>query len=360
MLDKSGRLTLKCTAIGSLPHKSPEAATELIKRDFSEIPFWPQMVKINKNEDMIFQFLDNMPSFFCEDGKIFLDTDYDAFFEDLEGFFNDYEEITADINSPLLEKYGITQALAFNDYIKIIETTKPTFAKGQIVGAFTLSATLCKKDGTPAVYDETLREIITKNLILKALWQIKKIKEANSGTTPIIFTDEPTLSQLGTSAYVGIAEKDVHYMFKEISEILKQHGAIPAIHCCGKCDWTLPLNSGFEMINPDAFSFAENLSLFSDEIKIFLATGGKIAWGIVPTLDKNALEKINIESLVEKFRTAVNYLTKKGIDEKLIIENSIITPSCGAGGLTERLAGKAMDLTKELSKRLKEIYNIDD
>ena len=38
----------------------------------------------------------------------------------------------------------------------------------------------------------------------------------------------------------------------------------------------------------------------------------------------------------------------------------MITPSCGAGILTVEMAEKAMDLTKELSIRLKEIFEIDD
>ena len=82
--------------------------------------------------------------------------------------------------------------------------------------------------------------------------------------------------------------------------------------------------------------------------------------GIVPTLDKKALEKITLSDLEQKFRSAIKYLTKKGINEKLVIENSMITPSCGAGILTVEMAEKAMDLTKELSIRLKEIYEIDD
>ena len=53
-------------------------------------------------------------------------------------------------------------------------------------------------------------------------------------------------------------------------------------------------------------------------------------------------------------------MTKKGVDEKLIIENSVITPSCGAGGLSVEMAEKAMDLTKQLSVELKERYKIDN
>ena len=51
-------------------------------------------------------------------------------------------------------------------------------------------------------------------------------------------------------------------------------------------------------------------------------------------------------------------MTKKGINEKIIIENSIITPSCGAGALSVELAEKAMDLTKQLSESVKERYKV--
>lgn len=359
-MDKNKNLTLECTAIGSMPHTDANKAICIIENDFKKIPFWPQLVKINRNEDMIFQFLEGMPSFFSDNDKIFLDTDYETFFEDLEKFFNDYEEIICDIKSKTLEKFAITTSVAINSYLELIKNTKPDYAKGQIIGPFTLASSLTTKDGTAAVYDDTLKEIIVKTLTLKALWQIKQIKSANPKTTPIIFIDEPSISQLGTSAYVSVTPEEVTFMLSEIIDLIKQNGGISAIHCCGKCDWTIPLKSGVDIINPDAYSFAENLGLFSKEINDFLAIGGKIAWGIVPTLDKKALEKINIEMLIEKFQSAINYLTKKGIDEKLVIENSLITPSCGAGILSAELAEKAMDLTKLLSIRLKETYSIDN
>ena len=351
-------LTLECLAIGSLPHTDVNQAIKLIEKDFCNIPFWPQLVKVNKNEDMIIQFLEKMPSFFSENDKILLDTESDKFFEDLEEFFVDYEEIIEDINSEKLDKFEITTASAFGGYLSLISKLKPNYAKGQIVGPFTLASSLYTKNDVCAIYDETLREIIQKTLILKALWQVKKFKDANAQTIPIIFIDEPSISQLGTSAYVGISKDDVVEMLSEICEVLKRVGAISALHCCGKCDWTIPIRAGVEIINPDAYAFAENLSLFSSEISGFIKQGGKIAWGIVPTLDVEGLNNSTIESLVGKFQIALKYLTNKGIDEKLIIKNSLVTPSCGAGVLSVEFAEKAMDLTKNLSIKLKEIYNI--
>lgn len=355
-MKKLSQLKLNCLAIGSLPHNDIDNAMAVVEGNFKEIPFWPQLAKVSKNEDMIIQFLENMPSFFL--GKDFLDTDYDEFYEDLEQFFMDYEEIISDINSDLIEKYAVSEnfSCAFSKFLEIIRKNKPEFAKGQITGPFTLATTLVDKNGKCAIYDETLKEIIVKTLILKALWQIKSIKAANPDTVPIIFIDEPSISQLGTSAFVTISQEEVTDMFKETADAIKSQGALCAIHCCGKCDWRVPINSGVNIINLDAYSFAQNLSLFNNDVERFLQNGGKIAWGLVPTLDKDALEKADLTSLEKKFEEAVSYLTKKGIDEKLIIENSMISPSCGAGSLSENLSEKAMNLTKQLSDILKEKY----
>ncbi|MFI3301445.1 MAG: hypothetical protein R3Y28_08530 [Candidatus Gastranaerophilales bacterium] len=354
----NSKLKLECLAIGSLPHKNLDDAMQLVSQNFSNVPFWPQLVKIKKNEDMIFQFLENMPSFFLEDEKFYLETESEKFYEEIEQFFIDYENIIEDYTCDDIEKYAITSnnSSSFNKFIDIIKQSKPSYAKGQIVGPFTLSTTLVDKLGRCAIYDETLREIIVKTLIIKALWQIKQIKLANPNTTPIIFLDEPSISQLGTSAFITICQNDVIKMFSEIITALKNADALVAIHCCGKCDWHVPILAKIDIINLDAFAYAQNLSLFEDDIKKFLIGNGKIAWGVVPTLDKNILEKIELEELIQVFDKAVKYLTKKGIDEKIIIENSLITPSCGAGGLDEKLARKAMNLTKQLSDYLKERY----
>ena len=358
MKNSNSELKLECMAIGSLPHNNLENAMNIVKKYFNNIPFWPQLTKISKNEDMIVQFLENMPSFFSDNDKCYLETESEKFFEDIEQFLNDYDEIISDINSPLLEKYSISEnnSLAFPEFLKLIKETKPSYAKGQIVGPFTLSTTLVDKDGRCAVYDETLREIIIKTLTLKALWQIKQIKKVNFATIPVIFIDEPSISQLGTSAFITISYEDVIDMIKAISDVIQANGGLCAIHCCGKCDWRVPIKAGVDIINLDAYTFAQNLSLFTDDLKTFLGNGGKIAFGIVPTLNSEVLDKVELQDMISVFEKAVKYLTNKGINEKLVIENSIVTPSCGAGSLSEELAEKAMRLTKELSQILKERY----
>lgn len=357
-MNQLSNLKLQALAIGSLPHNTVESAMEVVKKDFSEIPFYPQLSNINRNEDMTIQFLEGLPSFLPSNESFEIDTESEKFFEDLESFFTDYEEIIADTDTEILEKYAISKEFSstFPEFEKIIKNTKPQYAKAQIIGPFTLAAMLTDQNGINAIFDETLREIVVKLLTLKVLWQIKHIKQANPTTIPIIFMDEPTLSQLGTSAYLTISEKDVVDMLAEISENIHQNGGISAIHCCGKCDWTILIKAKADIINFDAFAFSEHLGLFAQEIDKFLQDGGKLAWGLIPTLDVEALKNITLADLIKDFGQGIKYLTNKGIDEKLIIDNSLITSSCGAGSLSVELAQKAMDLVFELSNELRKRF----
>ncbi len=130
---------------------------------------------------------------------------------------------------------------------------------------------------------------------------------------------------------------------------MQENGALVGIHCCGKSDWSLITECGIDILNFDAFYYGESLGLFSKEMEAFLNKGGKIAWGVVPTLDVDSLEASTLESLTAKFEEAVSYLTNKGISRELINENSIIQHLCGAGGLSLEQAEKAMRFTSELA-----------
>jgi methionine synthase II (cobalamin-independent) len=349
-------LKLRAMAIGSLPHIDVDAAMKLVEENFSSIPFWPQLGKKSKKEDMIFQFLEAMPGLCVDEEKetVYLDNESDEFFEQLETLFMDYEEIVSDASSELINKYAITKdnSSTVNKFFDILKSTAPKYAKGHVAGPFTLTTSLTDKEKKCAYYDETLREAIARTLCLKALWQVRKIKEASPSTTPIIFIDEPSLSQLGTSAFITISKEDVIELIKEVANVVKAEGALCAIHCCGKCDWDIPIQAGVDIINLDGFFFAQNLSIFYKEIETFLKNNGIIAWGIVPTLDVDALAGSDIDKMLSKFDEAIGYLTEKGVDKSLIVNNSMVTPSCGAGGLSVELAEKAMRLTKELSEKL--------
>lgn len=348
------------TAVGSLPYKTNREALGLVFQCFPDAPVIPQLANISQNEDMLFQFNENIPGviFDKDDNRWYMEQESEGFFEQLEEFFLDYECIVNEKQFELLDKYGISEknCSSMSLFLEKISQTSPPFIKGQIIGAFTFGTSLVDREKKCVFYDETLREIYIKGLTLKALWLVKQYQKACPSATPIIFMDEPTISQWGTSAFITVKKEDVISSISEIASVLQKNGALVGVHCCGKSDWSLITESGVDILNFDAFYFSESLVLFSTEIGNFLKKGGKIAWGLIPTMDTDALEAAKPEYLIDKFEKAKTLLVNKGIDEELIINNSLVTPSCGAGILTVEQAQKAMELTSLVAKSLQEKY----
>ena len=362
MLDKK-KLSLLPTAIGSLPYDNSNEALELLFKQFEECPLWPQLSLVDKHEDMVTQYMQGLPGLEFDEKKckFYFNTEKGSFFEELEAFYLDYDAIVNDNQLELLGKYAITKPYSSTiaPFLDLLSIKQPPFAKGQIIGPLTWGTSLADTSGKCVFYDETLKDIIVKMLTIKALWQINEIKKASKNTTPIIFMDEPAMSQYGTSALLTIERSDIINVISEISDVIKKSGALSAVHCCGKTDWSMIIQSGVNILNFDAFYFSKSLSLYPKDIEKFIKNGNYIAWGIIPTLDEKALDELDMDKSIEKFEKATQLLIKKGIDKNLLYEQSMITPSCGAGGLSKELAIKAMKLTSELSKEMQKKYLLE-
>lgn len=353
-------LTLKATAVGSLPHDNQQDALDLIFNNFTDIPFWAQLANVHRFEDMVIQYNQGIPGirFDGENEKFYCNTQSDEFYTELEEFFLDYESIVNDKDFTNLEKYAITSPYSscIEPFLERLKGYK--FAKGHVTGPFTWGTSLCDSECKCSFYDETFREVLVKAITLKAVWQIVKFKKASPDITPIIFLDEPVLSQYGTSAFVTVQRGDIVYALSEIIEVIKDFGGLCAVHCCGKADWSLLMDAGVNIINLDGYAYSQSLATHADRLAGFLKEGGYIAWGMIPTLDKTALEGINLDILVKKYQQAVAQLKFKGINPNLVYKQSIITPSCGAGNLSLELAQKAMFMTQTLADKLSEMYEV--
>lgn len=354
-------LSLNYTAIGSVPYFEKNAADEALSFIFSEfkdIPFWPQLPHFTREEDMVFQYTQNLCGLVVEENKFYLEQESEEFFTKLEELFFDYETVLSSENlfecEEILDKYSISapNSNAIEPFLTQLKNHKPKFVKGSITGPFTFSTSICEKDGKCAYYSEILRDVCTKTLCLKALWQVKEFKKAQENATPIIFMDEPSISQIGSCAFLSVENNDVIEMLKTISDALKKFGAISGVHCCGKTDWALVFSSGINVVNFDAFSFSKSVANYSKMVEEFLACGGWLAFGIIPTLDETTLSELNLEGAIEAFEQSVKCFVDKGISKDLILKQSFITPSCGCGSLSIKEAKHALTLTKELSQHL--------
>lgn len=354
---KYADLKNECIAIGSLPHKNLDEAISMIKQYNYNIPFCPQMVKFSKNEDMLFQYLENIPDvrFDFASDKIFVNDNSKDFLNYFDEVFLDFEDIKNYINSEKLDKYSISKdfSVAFNTFYDFVKSSKPKYAKTQVTGPFTLSVNIYDSNNQKFCYDKSKVDFLTKLICLKALWQIREIKKSSSNTVPIIFIDEPTLSQLDNEEYKCLSRSEIVDNIKKISDLIKSNGGISAIHCCGNCNWSETLRIGLDIINFDAYTYGDEMNLYINDLEYFLENGGKIAWGIVPTLDKKALELATLKDLKAKFDEVKNTLIQKGLKKELVENNSLISSSCGCATLSVELTEKTFKLTKDLSESLK-------
>ena len=82
----------------------------------------------------------------------------------------------------------------------------------------------------------------------------------------------------------------------------------------------------------------------------FLARGGILAWGIVPTGDPLVVAEESATSLFGKWQDQLAVLASFGFSEKQLMAQTFIAPSCGTGSLTPELAEKVLAMTGELSR----------
>ncbi|GAI54038.1 unnamed protein product, partial [marine sediment metagenome] len=90
--------------------------------------------------------------------------------------------------------------------------------------------------------------------------------------------------------------------------------------------------------------------------KSFLDRKGNIAWGIVPN-DELLLAKETAASLKDRLEEAMAPFTRKGVPFKQLIEQGLLTPSCGLAPLnTTDAADRALELLAELSAIIRKRY----
>ena len=220
-------LTLNYTGIGSLPFKgenAPKQALDFIFKEFKSIPFWPQLPHFAPEEDMVFQYTQNLAGLSFEGDKYFLNPENEEFFSALEELFFDYENVISADDliqcEKTLDKYAILppNSNSLAPFLNELKHHNPDFVKGSITGPFTFSTSITDNEGKCAYYNDVLKDVCTKTLSLKALWQVKEFKKAAPGAKSIIFMDEPSISQVGSCAFLSVESSDVVEMLKIIAD----------------------------------------------------------------------------------------------------------------------------------------------
>ncbi|HIC90750.1 MAG TPA: hypothetical protein EYP21_01530 [Syntrophaceae bacterium] len=339
------------TCIGSMPDLDAEEICERVLYMFPELPFWPQLVKMASQENMIIQVTEGLPCLEIDlkTQKVLYKGEVDRY----KAFSTFYENYL----SNNLDYFAISEGYAKGFYTLLGKIAHDPslpckYIKGQVAGPITFGGCVEGVDQKPVLYDSEIMDIVKKGLAMKVLWQAKEIKRL--GKSPIIFLDEPYLSGFG-SAFVPLAKETVINSLNDtIEEIKTRDDVLVGIHCCGNTDWPVILQTKLDIVSLDAYGFVDYFILYPQDIKNFLDRGGIIAWGIVPTTQFTGEETAS--TLLDKLDKAIQILVEKGIRGEAIVNNSILTPSCGMGFMSYEDSRKALTLLVEVSRAATERY----
>ena len=333
------------TGIGSVPFLDIENTCRRILSQLPIIPFWPQFVRRSHVEDMNIQFSEGLPFFEINNEHRTIGLSSCSLESALFIF---YEHFLSDD----LDAFAMSEAYAPGLY-RLIEFMREQplefgpYVKGQVVGPVTFASSVKDRDGTSILHNPDLIEAIAKGLAIKALWQARAL--ARTGKRPIIFLDEPALSGFG-SGFSTLQRHDVVKLITEIMGYLRDKSdTLIGIHCCGNTDWPMIIETRPDIISFDAYSYLDYFLLYPKEVGQFVRDGGIIAWGIVPTAVFSGKE--SIEELSLTLQKALHRFYEWDLAPELVSSQSILTPACGMGTLSEKDSESVFDLLAGLSKR---------
>lgn len=329
--------------IGSLPYDNAQRALDTVLDGRLSCPAWPQLPAFGYSESMYVQTGEHLPGIKIDDvnKRITFDQMYDptdiytAILTDDVDFFAPSEMYNRGLFELLTRDVSSFQGV-----------------KGQVTGPISEGLQIQSNDGRAAAYDETYSELIRRTVNMSAKWQVRELSKKNGNV--IMFFDEPSLTLLG-SPFASISSEDAVSWMNEAMDV---PGCKKGIHCCGNTDWPMVLSTDVDVLSFDAYAYAHTLIMFSEEVNEFMERGGILSWGIVPSSDEG-VEIETSENLISIMEGHINALAEKGLDKRMVVEQSMMTPQCGLGGMTVENVENVLSLLNDVSKGLKGRYGLE-
>ena len=345
------------TGIGSLPFVDPQEALDLIFAELPDMPHWPQLPKRDDREHFVHQFL--QPLVDCGmlaagQGRWNLDASGENSAACLTEFYTGCLSAEAEDGVCRRAYLPSTEAAAgLHAFLARVRTRglKPAgYVKGQIAGPLSVALELKDRQGRPAYYHGDLRDTIVRTLALNARTQASAL--SGFGAVPVVFVDDPAVGAYGSRLHLALSREMIIEDLNFIFAAIESENALAGIHCCEAVDWSLVLETRAQILSLDAYRFGASLIPYAAHLRRFVERGGVIAWGIVPTLDDPFDE--SVESLLKRLDLLWDELFPTREIRDKMRRQSMLTPACGTGLLTEDRARHIYRLTAELSRKLRE------
>lgn len=314
------KITGKTTAIGSLPHHNIDAA---LAASFQvDLPFLPQIPIRNPWEFMIAQALEGLPGLVVEkDGTVTLDIDVwtgrtHAFNERL---LNAFSAMGAKRDAFEAFEPSAATSSSWQPFLWELEERGAKAAKIQIAGPLTSQWALRLSDGANISKYPELASQIFRLVLARALAMARRLHAG--GIQPVLFLDEPALY---TSTH-PIAMQELGLVI----QALRKDNVLVGLHCCSNTDWNAVLQLGLNYVSLDTNLSLENLLETGPALERFIAQGGRLALGVIPT-SKSLTRLPEVEDL---FTELLDHFSSKWNGKPELVRqtlaDALYTPACG-------------------------------
>lgn len=305
------------TGIGSLPHTQSELALQMALQ--VDIPYLPQLPAGNPSELMIASALDGLPGMsFDSEGVVTVDlarweAEREAFGLRIETALQS-EDLSSFEPSP-------QACRAWKPFLWEVEHRKLALAKAQLSGPATVRWVAKTSDGRPASQVPLLDQQIFRLLLARSLAMARALRR--TGTTPLIYLDEPGLYALD--------RRDPRHLvvlqeIKLLVVALRREGALVGIHCCSNTDWGLVLGLDADLLSLDVRLSLDALLEERDAFHRFLARGATLSLGIIPT---DLASTYAVNDLVESVEASLRATLPPGLSLADVLPHMLLTPACG-------------------------------
>jgi hypothetical protein len=330
------------TAMGIMPHTDIERALDVALS--LDIPFWPQLPRLSYFEDMYVQALENFPGVRIDSVHQKIYFNLSLFYEELPSYFEKAEDP---------QTFRLTKEFSLV-YHRFLERDLSHYSaiRGQMISPISLGLKIVDENQKSMNYHDEVKEVLFDFIQKKVNQQYRELRERNPNA--FVWVDDPGLALI-FNALSGYNEFQAR---TDLDRFLEGLEGAKGIHLCAKPDWDFLLKSNIDVLSFDSFNCGVMIINYPS-LKYFVDRGGVISWGIVPTYTE-LLEQETTDSLMEKLETFWEDLSRKGVDPKRLLRQSLLAPAtCNLlNPDKEKTVEKAVEVLRELSKKIRMKYHL--
>ncbi len=309
------------TGIGSLPHVDPNAAAALSLCRHPSLPAIPSLPRRSPWESMLGQAVAGLHGVTMTDAGLQLvgtgpDTDL---------------EVETDLDHDAF--------CGLRTFLEVARgRTQPV--KWQVTGPVTLGLGLLHAGmASSAAFEQSEVAVVAR---IKALGAA--IADALPGAGQVVIVDEPGLTGLAHPGFPVSPHQAVDLLSSALGAA--DQAAVAGVHCCGTTDWGLIDQAGAAIMSMPADHGAIRSS---GALADFMARGGRIAWGAIPTDGPRA---DNVDRYWRALAAVWCELVRAGCDPVRLRTQAIVTPECGLAPHTVEQADRMLGLAQDLADRV--------